>query len=157
YGALLVFFVGLMGSLMVYLGKWGLSQTPFASSVNREPTYLFAYAPTSFGWRDLLLHGDPNSQTREVLHPNGLIGTEYYYAGEMSWSNHIGAFFTAMWTSLVFLAVVGFGYSFFWCSSTIIYLLMRKVVDDTELDEIHLEEEEPEEPYPQTAPAAGAA
>src|SRR5262245_23688901 len=47
YGALLVFFVGLMGSLMVYLGKWGLSQTPGAEWLKREPTYLFAYAPTS--------------------------------------------------------------------------------------------------------------
>ncbi len=59
YGAVLVFFVGLMGSLMVYLGEWGVSQAPFLSSSNpasdREPTYLFVNAPTSFGWRDLLL------------------------------------------------------------------------------------------------------
>src|SRR5262249_20682833 len=48
---------------------------------------------------------------------------------------------------LIFLIVVGFGYSFFWCASTIIYLLMRRRVDDTDLDEIHLEEDEFEEPY----------
>src|SRR5262249_33146039 len=50
YGALVVFFVGFMGSFMVYLAKWGVSQGTWGS---REPSYLFAYAPTSFGWRRL--------------------------------------------------------------------------------------------------------
>jgi hypothetical protein len=159
YGAVLVFFVGLIGSLTVYLGKWGLSQTPFASSIDREPTYLFAYAPTSFGWRDLLLHGSPkNVLTHDVLRSNGVVETEHYYpADKMSWSNYVGAFFAAVWVYLVFLSVVGFGYSYFWSVSTIIYLLMRKQVDDTELDEIHMEEEETEEPYPHTPPAAAPA
>ena len=51
------------------------------------------------------------------------------------------------------LLVVGFGYSYFWTASTIIYLLMRRKVDDTEMDEIHLEEE-PEQPWTPPAPAA---
>src|SRR5262249_39718567 len=55
YGAVLVFFVGFMGSLMVYLGKWGVSNTPGLSAVGREPSYLFVYAPKSFEWRALLL------------------------------------------------------------------------------------------------------
>ena len=55
YGAVLVFFVGLMGSLMVYLSKWGVAQAP-AFSQERDPQYLFMWAPTSFGWRDLLLY-----------------------------------------------------------------------------------------------------
>src|SRR5262245_26693817 len=46
-----------------------------------------------------------------------------------------------IWLGVVFLLVVGFGYSYFWTASTIIYSLMRKVVDDTEIDEIHLEED----------------
>jgi hypothetical protein len=51
----------------------------------------------------------------------------------------------------VFLLVVGFGYSYFWTAATIIYLLMRQKVDDTEVDEIHLEEtEEPFTPPPTT-------
>src|SRR5262249_20033217 len=29
YGAVVIFFVGFMGSLIVYLGEWGVSQTPF--------------------------------------------------------------------------------------------------------------------------------
>jgi len=53
----------------------------------------------------------------------------------------------------VFLLVIGFGYSYFWTASSMIYLLMRRQVDDTDLEEIHLEEEE-EEPFQPTAPAA---
>ena len=52
YGAVVVFFIGFMGSFMVYLSKWGVSQGTWGS---REPSYLFVYAPKSFQWRDLLL------------------------------------------------------------------------------------------------------
>src|SRR5262249_30566358 len=36
YGAIVVFFVGLMGSLTVYLTKWGISQTPLTQRFNRD-------------------------------------------------------------------------------------------------------------------------
>jgi hypothetical protein len=49
-------------------------------------------------------------------------------------------FFVSVWLYLLFLLVVGFSFSYFWTASTIIYLLMRRKVDDTEMDEIHLEE-----------------
>jgi hypothetical protein len=144
YGAVLVFFVGFMGSLLVYMGKWGVTQAPYLAS--REPSYLFNYAPTSFGWRDLLLHKSPQVQTRQVIRPNGSVGESYdfseKYAETISWSNRIGAFMVSVWLYLLFLLVVGFGYSYFWTAATIIYLLMRRKVDDTEMDEIHLEEEE---------------
>ena len=57
YGAVVVFFVGFMGSLIVYLGKWGVSQTPFIETADRDPSFLFVHAPESFGWRALLLQG----------------------------------------------------------------------------------------------------
>src|SRR5262249_44975456 len=57
YGAVLIFFIGFIGSLMVYLAKWGVSQTPGLSLNEREPEFLFVYSPTSFGWRELLLQG----------------------------------------------------------------------------------------------------
>ena len=37
YGAVVVFFVGFMGSTIVYLGKWGVSQTPFIEKADRDP------------------------------------------------------------------------------------------------------------------------
>jgi hypothetical protein len=153
YGVALVFFVGLMGSLMVYLGKWGMSQT-YAQNWGRHPAYLFAYAPTSFGWRDLLLQGSPDVESRDVLTRSGLVEKRYEFPeSKMTWNFRIAAFLTAIWLYLVFLLVIGFGYSYFWTASAMIYLLMRRQVDDTDLEEIHLEEEE-EEPFQPTPPAA---
>jgi hypothetical protein len=144
YGAIVVFFVGFMGSLMVYLGKWAVTQTPLTHYFNRDPSYMFVAAPTSFGWRELLLQG-------ATLSP------------EMHWWNWIGRSLITFWLCLAFLLVVGFGYSYFWSASSIIYLLMRRRVDDTELDEVYLEEEEIEDTYTTstttpgaTVPAAGA-
>jgi hypothetical protein len=159
YGAVLVFFVGFMGSLLVYLGKWGVSQAYHPS--NREPTYLFASAPTSFGWRDLLLYGSPNVATRSEVLPSGRMVSVYEldpnasYTKEISWNNRTGAFLVSVWLFLFFLLIVGFGYSYFWTAATIIYLLMRRKVDDTEMDEIHLDEEE-DEPFAPQPPAPGA-
>jgi hypothetical protein len=150
YGAVLVFFVGLMGSLLVYLGKWGMSLAP--GPENRAQTYLFVHAPTSFQWRDLLLQGSADVEPEEVANPNGttsyILAPTPKYRDTITLNNHIGAWMVTIWLWLLFLMVIGFGYSYFWCASTIIYLLMRRKVDDTELDEIHLEEEDLEEPYP---------
>jgi hypothetical protein len=156
YGAAMVFFIGLMGSLLVYLTRWGLGLVPLAAA--REPSYLFAWAPSSFGWRDLLLYNSPHARVVDVVQQNGTLSQMWVLhptdAYEFTVVNKIGTFLVSCWLFLVFLLVVGFGYSFFWTSSTIIYLLMRHKVDDTDLDEIHLEEEA-EEPYvpPKPAPA----
>src|SRR5262249_42674112 len=112
YGAIVVFFVGLMGSLMVYLATWGISHTPLTTTFNRDPSYLFLWAPTSFDWRTLLLQGTPVAATRE-----GVALTH--------WWNYVGPFCVATWLGLLFLMIVGFGYSYFWSASTIIYLMMR--------------------------------
>ena len=53
YGAVIVFFIGFMGSLTIYLAKWGVSQTPGMSAAGRQPNFLFVDAPTSYHWRDL--------------------------------------------------------------------------------------------------------
>lgn len=158
YGALVIFFVGFMGSLSVYLAKWGVSQAPGQEKLNREPSYLFVYAPTSFGWRQLLLQGSPamdpvTGDTDGIRYEN--------YVNNLSWWNRVGAFLVSIWLYLAFLLIIGFGYSYFWSSATIIYLLMRRHVDDTELDEIYIEEDEAEDtfgsPAPSTTPATAPA
>jgi hypothetical protein len=160
YGAALIFFVGFMGSWLVYLGKWGVEQTPALESSPRDPSYLFAYAPTSFGWRALLMDGaevkSPTGPTKVV--ENGLIVEPAYqeYLGTYTILNKFGAFLVSAWVHVVFLLVLGFGYSYFWTASTIIYLLMRRKVDDTDFDEVYLEEEEPEETYSMTTPSSPA-
>ena len=138
YGAVVVFFVGLMGSLTIYLAKWGVSQL---TAKYADPSYMFVWAPTSFGWRQLLLQGTP-----------------YEDGQTFPWSfNVIGAFLISVWLYLMFLLIIGFAYSYFWSASTMIYLLMRRKVDDTEMDEVYLEEEDSEEPYSTTAPSSTAA
>lgn len=148
YGAVVVFFVGFMGSLAVYLGKWGVSENPITGVAHRDPSYLFIYAPTSFEWRTLLLQGDPN------IRPDGT-----FPEGYLKWYNYLGAGMVTVWVYLAFLLILGFAYSFFWTAGTITYLLMRRNVDDTDLDEVYLDEEETEEPYtvPPTSPAAASA
>jgi hypothetical protein len=170
YGAVLVFFVGFMGSLTVYLAKWGVSETPGISKANRDPVFLFAYAPTSFGWRTLLLedatvHGQKVVDNGEINQAawNDYVGRNLDYTGgdKLSWWNKVGAGLVAIWLGLVFLLMLGFGYSYFWSASTIIYLLMRRHVDAAELDEVYLEEDDQEGPYgghftPPAAPASSA-
>src|SRR5205807_5040776 len=76
----------------------------------------------------------------------------------MSWWNKIGAFLVMLWVGAFFLLILGFGYSYFWSASTIIYLLMRKRVDDAEMDEVYLEEDDAETySGPLTAPAPAPA
>jgi hypothetical protein len=143
YGAVIVFFVGLMGSLMVYLSKWGVSQTPGIDLADRNPSYLFVYAPESFGWRQLLLQG--MTVEGRPLVAQGEIDQEAYaaYLKTFRWWNYPAAILVSIvWVGLVFMLIVGFGYSYFWSASTIIYLLMRRKVDDAEMDEVYLDEEE---------------
>ncbi|MBL8793985.1 MAG: hypothetical protein JNM56_08770 [Planctomycetia bacterium] len=154
YGAAVIFFVGFMGSMVVYMGKWAVGQTPFIATADREPSFLFVYAPQSFGWRTLMLQNA--AVDGELVVKDGRIddkpgGAYDRYVAKMKWWNKAGATLVSVWLYGFFLMILGFGYSFFWSASTIIYLLMRRKVDDTDMDEIYLEEDD-EEPYP--APGA---
>jgi hypothetical protein len=168
YGAAVTFFVIFFASLMVYLGKWAVSQAPWNEAANRKPDYLFVYAPESFGWRELLLRDSPyairqttEQRVSEVKDPH--TGQPIVYRKLVTyesvnpqaeqqnrsefWSyNKLGAGLVAFWLGLIFLMMLGFSYSFFWSAATVIYLLMRKKVDEAELDEVAVEDEEPEAP-----------
>lgn len=143
YGAVVVFFVSLVGSLTVYLSKWGLSQAPGNELFNRNPSFLYVYAPESYGWRDLMLQG--THANGSPLTDGPYINTEAYnaYLASFKWYNHLGAFLVSvLWLGLVLMLVLGFAYSFFWSAATLIYLLMRRRVDDADLDEVYLDEED---------------
>ncbi len=156
YGALVTLFVVFMGSLMVYMGKWAISQAPLNDYTNRRPDYLFMYAPESFGWKELLLKGSPIEQNVVTKIDDGGKPVDVYsdanpsagrdYRSNITLVERIGAGMTTFWMVLVFMLMIGFSYSYFWSASTMIYLLMRKKVDDTELDEIYVEEPLPEKP-----------
>ncbi len=154
YGAVLVFFVALMGSFLVYLGKWGVGQTPGVEWANRDPSYLFVYAPTSYHWRALLLDGGqaPDGQPLVVNGAINHVALDAYKSSFHGW-NTVGAVMVSVWLWAAFLLMIGFGYSYFWCASTIIYLLMRRRVDDADMDEVYLEADEAEDVYSPPAPA----
>jgi hypothetical protein len=147
YGAVLTLFVVTVGSLTVFFAKWGVSNFP-TWGTDRSPEYLFIYSPESLGWRKLLVEGSP-AAIDDRGHAVDQVAYDKYM-DSYGWWNHMGAGLTSFWVTLVFLMVIGFGYSYFWTASSQIYLLMRKKVDETEMDEVYLEEEAPEVPASQT-------
>jgi hypothetical protein len=189
YGAAVSFVVILIGCVMVGLGKGAVGIPASAVAESRRPDFLFVYAPDSLGWKELLLRGTPievhyirpkPTLSEQATHEENLKreGKPYqplewgyvytrpndadtYMKGMQVW-NYIGAGFAWFWMTLVFLLMIGFTYSFFWTSSTMIYLLMRKRVDEVEIDEVYIEETPPTPPVPPapatpTAPSGGAA
>ena len=154
YGAAMVFFVGLMASLMVFMGKWGVSSAVGPADVNpekdREPSYLFASAPTSLGWRDLLISNSLHvNATTEKVGGRTIKHFEFdkQYTDTLKPHHKIFGVLMCIWIYPLFLIVLGFSYSFFWTASTIIYFLIRRDVDDTELDEVQQEDEDLDDPF----------
>ena len=166
YGAAVTLFVVFFASVSVYVGKWAVGLTASALWQDRKPEYLFIYAPESFGWKELLTKdspyevrgewtgmdrdgketNDPSKAIRQVM-VHKPVNPDAYAANknEFWWYNSWGAGIVCFWLTLAFLMMLGFSYSFFWSAATMIYFLMRKKVDEAELDEV-FEDEEPEAP-----------
>jgi len=166
YGAVVTMFVLFIGSLAVYMAKWSVSQAPLSDYTNRKPDYLFQYTPETFGWKELMLKGGP-LELRETSRKDEFTGRTvrtYEYANKPIAENYnrgtyvygrIGAGMASFWMVLLLLAMIGFSYSYFWSASTMIYLLMRKKVDETEMDELYVEEKAFTPPIvPPAAPSA---
>jgi hypothetical protein len=162
YGAACTLFVFFFCSLMVYVGKWGVGLAASAIYSDRKPDFLFVYAPQSFGWRELLTADSPFAVTHVVQEARDghgrMIDTyapvppvnnpeaEQRARNDMYVWNKWGAGIAAFWLVALFLMMLGFSYSFFWSAATIVYFLMRRRVDEADLDEVFLEEDEPEAP-----------
>jgi hypothetical protein len=143
FGAVCIFVVGFVTSLMVYLGKNSLELVPWGYTY-RDADVISAqmiYAPTSYEWQQLLLDGKDVSKLDQA----------YPYV-------RVGAGIVSFWLHLVFFMMLGFGYSYFWSSNTVVYFLLRKSLDNTEMDEVYIEEEMPERfPKPAATPPPAAA
>ncbi len=167
YGAAVTLFVLFFTSLTVYVGKWAVGLTASTVWTDRKPEYLFIYAPESFGWKELLTKDSPyavhgswvmlDASGKETTNPAEGVRQVYTYrpvdeiaykqARSEFWQyNAWGAGIVCFWLTLMFLVMLGFSYSFFWSAATMIYFLMRKQVDEAELDEVYTEDEEPEAP-----------
>jgi hypothetical protein len=171
YGSIVTFFVLFFTSLSVYAGKWAVGLPASWIWPDRKPEYLFIYTPESFGWKELLTKDSPyavrgqwekaESEKREkyefekhdlvidrqvyTYHP---VNKEAYdqARSEYNFYNTWGAGIVCFWLTLILLVMLGFTYSFFWSAATMIYFLMRKKVDESEMDEVFVEEDEPSVP-----------
>lgn len=157
YGAAVTLFIIFFTSLTVYVGKWAVGLPASAIWSDRKPEYLFVYSPESFGWRELLTKDSPYAVRGEwakapgsdrLYHVDRPVNeVEYARARSDFYAyNSWGAGIVCFWLTLIFLLMLGFAYSFFWSAATMIYFLMRKRVDEAELDEVFVEEEEPVTP-----------
>ncbi len=178
YGAAVSFIVILIGCVMVGLGKSAVGIPASATFESRKPDYLFVYAPESLGWKELLLRGTPAEVTYTGRKPTleelakaeeearkeskkveevkwgyqpARPAEDKAFRDDMDWAKQTGAALAWFWMTLVFLLMIGFTYSYFWTASTMIYLLMRKKVDDVEIDEVYIEDVPPT-PIPPAAP-----
>ncbi|MDB5358140.1 MAG: hypothetical protein JWN24_4593 [Phycisphaerales bacterium] len=77
----------------------------------------------------------------------------------LAWSEQISAFLISFWVYLVLTLMAAFVISFYFSANTIIYFLMRREVDATELDDVYVEETEEDfgEPIPTVTAVGGIA
>lgn len=157
-GAASIFVVGFFSSLTVYMAKWSVSQTPGLeySSGATKPAMLFVTAPTTFGWRALLLEG-ATVEGGAPLVVNGKVDRERLETFQKDLKlAYPGTLINSAWLYAAVLLVVGFGYSFFWSASTALYLWLRHDIDGLEISEVYLEDEDFMVPPVAAAPAAPA-
>jgi len=60
----------------------------------------------------------------------------------LHFAQQIGAFFMQIWVMLLVSFLGAFVLSFYFSANTIIYYLMRRQVDSTEMDDVYLEQSE---------------
>jgi len=109
YGSVVIFFVWLVTSLFVYLAGWSLTMGMGLETVDA----LFQIAPPLLGGQNLLV--DMDNTTAPL---GGLDAVSF-------------------WLELVATLLAGFVYSYFWTATTIIYFLLRKSDDKTDLEDVY--------------------
>jgi hypothetical protein len=108
YGALVTTFISVVASLVVYLSAAGVASGMGASQAAA------------------MLFGSPDS-----------VGGPGFVSSLPSSNVGVGTLIAGAWLQVVGLLVAGFAASFFWTSSTVIYLLLRQVDDATDFREVY--------------------
>jgi len=127
FGSACTFFVWLMTQLLVHLAIWGVSW----GHGYAETIVLVAGSPP------ITTGGQYSSPLRDI-DPSVAIGAQLIRA----------------WMCVLATLVMGFVYSYFWTSATIIYFTLRRSVDANDVDEVYLEDEAEED---ELLPLVGAA
>ncbi|MBY0588514.1 hypothetical protein K2X85_15165 [bacterium] len=129
YGGMVMVFTTTFAYAMVdlsqYIVSWGYG----------DSTLLYSLAPEAPGWQQQF--GPASIPDAPVSSPSG-------------WQ-YLTAVMVSFWTHVLFMGIVGLTYSYFWTQVTAIYFLLRQDVDETEIEEVYLEEED-EEPFPTATP-----
>lgn len=128
-GVVAGFFVWLFATGVVYLSFWGTSWTSGRERMDRVSSRILPP----------FVVGDYESQAAADAQVKRDPANDEFALGK---TGTVGARIIALWVSLVKLAALGFGASYFWTASSCIYLLLRAQVDATELDEVHLNDED---------------
>ncbi len=117
YGSLCSYFVLLFSQLLIHTSQWAVAWGGRAG-LSQQLAQLFLYAPEASGWRPTALVAEPTGATK------------------------FAAICMAGWLYFFFMLLVGFVHSYFWSASTVIYYLLRRDVDNTEIQEVFLEGED---------------
>lgn len=162
----------LLGLLFGWPLMWGAISTEgtdsfdalsrsYAYVYQRPLHYLFyTIVATAFGWLGWLLVKNFAA---------GIVWLGYWAAGWTAGSDQVasllgsgeplrgvgklGAWLVHFWAGCVKLLAVGYLFSYFWAASEVVYLLLRRNVDATEMDEVFLDADasEPASPLPTIA------
>ena len=131
YGALCYLFIRLFIGLMLGLTSFFVGLLVFRSADNGVNLWKVMFPGPAHFWKL------PYDIDYLALSPAG----------------DIGAFLVAFWAYLTIAMLGAFAISFYFSANTIIYYLMRREVDATEMDDVYLEQ--PEEDFAET-PATAA-
>lgn len=124
----------------VYAKPWRLGFYTLLATVYGAVCHLFVRL---FAWVLLwvtgwfLQLGLSDAKSRAIwpgAHPADVIGT---VGAPQAWSLCAGAFLVRMWTFAITGLTVAFLISFYFTANTVIYALMRRHVDGTELEEVY--------------------
>ena len=157
----------LLGILFAWPLMWGAISTEgsdsfdalsrsYAYLMQRPLHYLFyAVVAAFFGWLGWLLVSTFASFVIWLAYWSAgwgcgseQIGGIMNGTGDFGGMGQAGAVLIQFWAGCVKLLAVGYMFSYFWSASTAIYLLLRKDVDNTEMDEVFLEDQEEPEDLP---------
>lgn len=115
--------------------------TVFTLTVTRG---IVGFGTSPFGWWSRGEGGAPVRKL-DLLWP--LAGPNSLYSwpdwSGLTWYENFSAFFIGVYVLIVIGLMWAFLASFYFSASTVIYFLLRRDVDGTDLEELHMEDEEP--------------
>jgi hypothetical protein len=148
----------------VFARPWRMLWYTFVAIIYGGLTYLFVrffvflvLASTHFfvGW---WLGGQPGRWFPEIWPMSSLDHLPYdvNFAG-LAFTEKVAAFLISFWVYMLIGLMGAFVISFYFSANTIIYYLMRREVDATELEDVYVEDAEDDLIEPPAAPAPAAA